>query len=45
MKSEDKLELYTGFIDQMKREGFSPEYIGKELAIIVHAIFNPDKER
>lgn len=36
---EDKMELYRAFFQKMLDEGYSPEYIGEELAVVVHAIF------
>ncbi len=36
---EDKMELYRAFFQKMIEEGYSPEYIGEELAIIAHALY------
>jgi len=39
LSEEDKMELYRGFFQKMIEEGYSPEYIGTELAIIAHALY------
>ena len=36
---EDKMELYRAFFQKMIDEGYSPEYIGLELAVVAHALF------
>ena len=34
---EDRIEMYRAFYEEMLRLGYSPEYIGKQLAHIVRA--------
>jgi hypothetical protein len=36
---EEKMELYKAFYKKMLDEGYTPEYIGLELAILAHALF------
>jgi len=35
---EDKMELYRAFFQKMIEEGYSPEFIGEELAVVAHAL-------
>ena len=34
---EDRVQMYQAYYDQMLKFGYSPEYIGEELAFIVRA--------
>ncbi len=36
---EDKMELYRAFFQKMLDEGYCPEYIGIELAVVAHALY------
>jgi formate hydrogenlyase subunit 4 len=37
-KNDERLALYQNFIEAMLKEGYCLEYIGRELAIIAHAL-------
>jgi len=38
MKIEDRVDLYRAFIKQMLERGYSPTYIGEQLAELVWAM-------
>lgn len=38
--NEKRIELIRGFVKEMREQGFSEEYIGEQLAVVVMALYS-----